>query len=89
MREGSLSDKTPPLDMKRGEVVNYKKCRFQAFVCRGVRDESDVKTALAEIRSEKAVAKASHPHIYAYICPQGSMSDCNGERGAGRVWVDS
>eukprot|EP01134_Creolimax_fragrantissima_P006832 CFRG6832T1 len=79
----------PPLRIYRDDVVTFKKCRFQAFVCRGLREESEIAHVLEHVVSEKKVAKASHPHIHAYVCKSGDSGfNCDGESGAGRLLLD-
>lgn len=69
----------------RGEVQNFKKCKFQATIVR-IDSAADVKPALVEIANCPRVAKATHPHIAAWRSEDGAIAgftDC-GEVGAGR-----
>ena len=68
----------------RGEIVRYRKCRFQAAVAT-VNSEDDIKSVLAEIRSQRKVARATHPSICAWKYQYGNeaISGCDdsGEKG--------
>lgn len=75
--------------LARGLITPFKKCKFQASLCHlgtGGGGESlpdRVVAALADIRSLKRVAKASHPHIYAWQFGTDTGCHDGGERGAG------
>mmetsp|Transcript_26724 Transcript_26724/g.68681 ORF Transcript_26724/g.68681 Transcript_26724/m.68681 type:complete len:232 (-) Transcript_26724:180-875(-) len=62
----------------RDEVRPYKKCKFQASggLIDGV---GDVERVIDEVVSDKKVAKASHPAMYAWVLP--STSTGGGGRG--------
>ena len=71
----------------RGEVVPFKRCRFQACVV-AIDGECDVADAVAAVTSIKKVSKATHPAMHAWqlhASGGASGSSDDGESGAGRV----
>ena len=75
--------------VQRSEKVQFKKCKFQAHLYK-IETTTDVQHCLNHIVENKKVAKASHPHIFAYrlSCGEsGAVStgfDDDGESGAGK-----
>ena len=57
----------------RGDIQSVRKCRFQATLI-AIDSTDDVAAALATVRSEKRVSKASHPHIAAWRAPAAAAA---------------
>lgn len=70
--------------LKLGEVVEFKRCRFQAAVYR-IDGTDDVAAAVLDHTAAKKVAKASHPAMLAWRAGNGSAAGVSddGERGSG------
>ncbi|KZT62859.1 ribosomal protein S5 domain 2-like protein [Calocera cornea HHB12733] len=66
--------------------IVHRKSVFVGRACR-ITDPSQVPPVIAFLRSERRIAKASHPTIYAYRCQVGSVlhhgNDDDGEHDAG------
>ena len=72
--------------ISRGSIVSLKKCRFRGHFYR-IDSVSDVESCAEDIRSlDKKHAKATHPHMSAWICADETTYgfDDNGETGAGK-----
>eukprot|EP00940_MAST-03C_sp_MAST-3C-sp2_P002773 g2773.t1 len=74
--------------VRRGEIVGYKKCKFQGHVYE-IESTDDVEKCKTELRAEKKIAKATHPHICAWRIEKDVHGfDDNGESGAGKRLLD-
>ncbi|CAN3358058.1 hypothetical protein DICA3_C16842 [Diutina catenulata] len=76
-----------PLNWFPSSIVTDRKSRFQGFHV-ALTSPDEIPTLLARCQQEnRAVKRASHPHMIAWRCTTGSQDrqgfDDNGEKGAG------